>query len=383
MVLRDGTFAIEGRDDRHRESLGQRGYLAPGLRRGYAASDQHYRSPRLPEQLHRGADLRIVEAAAIQAEAHFKSRDLGDTWACVAVFAPDASTEGDFKADLFERFDASYRRFSRLMDRYLPDPGAAAYVDRLARLTAIRAYVRAQFLREDADLDWTDIGAKVKGLIDARIDAEVRPLMQPLSILDQDFEQKIAHLPHDEARASLMEHAVRAQINERLAANPAFFEKLSEQLERIIEELRQRLIDAAEACRRMAELRRQIQGESDIAAEHGLSPVSFAVYELLAGPGAGGSSSDSESPTAGNYVRESAGAYRIAPDDELTAVARRVERVIRHHSVVIDWSSNLEVQREMRRDIKRELRGTGDLTEERLDELAHQIVEVARRRSGP
>ena len=38
--------------------------------------------------------------------------------------------------------------------------------------------------------------------------------------------------------------------------------------------------------------------------------------------------------------------------------------------------------REMRRDIKRELRGTGDFTEERLDELAHQIVDVARRRSG-
>ena len=44
---------------------------------------------------------------------------------------------------------------------------------------------------------------------------------------------------------------------------------------------------------------------------------------------------------------------------------------------MIDWQSNLEVQREMRRDIKRELRGTGDFTEERLDELAHQIVEAA------
>ena len=325
----------------------------------------------------------VIEAAATQAESHFKGLDLGNVWDCAARFAPDASTEGDYKADLFERFNADYRRFSLLMDRYLPDPGAAAYAERLARLTEIRAYARAQFLREEADLDWTDIGAKVKGLIDARIDADVRPLMKPLSILDQDFEQKIAHLPHDEARASLMEHAVRAQINERLEANPAFFEKLSEQLERIIEELRQRLIDAAEACRRMAELRRQIQGETDIAAQHGLSPVSFAVYELLAGPGADGAASDAERPSVGNYVHEGPGAYRAAPDDELTAVARQVESVIQRHSVVIDWSSNLEVQREMRRDIKRALRGTGDFTEERLDELAHRIVEVARRRSGP
>ena len=165
-----------------------------------------------------------------------------------------------------------------------------------------------------------------------------------------------------------MEHAVRAQINERLAENPAFYEKLSEQLDRIIQELRQRLIDAAEACRRLAELRKQVQGEADIAAQHGLSPVSFAVYELLASP----------SVAAG----EASGSYRTALDEQTTAAARAIERAIQRHSDVIDWQSNLEVQREMRRDIKRELRGTGDFTEERLDELAHQIVDVARQRSG-
>ena len=47
-------------------------------------------------------------------------------------------------------------------------------MDRLARLTEIRAYVRAHYLRENANLDWTDIGAKVKKLIDERISADVR-----------------------------------------------------------------------------------------------------------------------------------------------------------------------------------------------------------------
>ena len=64
----------------------------------------------------------LMEAAAVQAESHFKGRNLGDTWACIAVFAPDANTEGNYKADLFELFNADYRRFSRLMDRFLPDP---------------------------------------------------------------------------------------------------------------------------------------------------------------------------------------------------------------------------------------------------------------------
>ena len=107
--------------------------------------------------------------------------------------------------------------------------------------------------------------------------------MSPVSILDQDFEQKIAGLPHDEARASVMEHSIRAQIHEKLADNPVYFERLSAQLERIIQDLRNRLIDSAEACLRMEALLRQARSEADVAAEHGLSPVAFAILELLSG----------------------------------------------------------------------------------------------------
>ncbi len=316
----------------------------------------------------------VIEAAAVHAESHFKGRGLGDTWACVSVFAPDAETEGSFKADLFERFNVDYRQFSRLMDRFLPDPRALDYTDRLTRLTEIRAYVRAQFLREDADADWTDIGAKVKRLVDERIGAQVRPMMKPVSILDQDFEQKIAALPHDESRASIMEHAIRAQIHERRAENPAFYERLSQRLERIIADLRDRLIETAEACRRMAALRDQAPSEADIAAAHGLSPVSFAICGMLDG--------HSEEPVPTTAVREERSPYRTEFDEETKRVARKVESVVNYHSAVVDWQSNLEVQREMRRDVKRELRPTGDYTEEQLEELASRIVESARRRSA-
>ena len=316
----------------------------------------------------------VVEATAVQAESHFKSRDLSDTWVCVSVFAPDASTEGNFKADLFERFNADYSRFSRLMDRFLPDPRALDYTDRLVRLTEIRAYARAQFLREDADVDWTEIGAKVKKLVDERISAQVREMMRPVSILDQDFEQKIAALPHDEARASIMEHAIRAQIHERLADNPAFFEKLSAQLARIIEDLRNRLIDSAEACRRLTLLRQDARSEADIAAEHGLSPVSFAIYELL--------DERPQKAVSTPLVREEQARYRTPIDEETKSIALKVEAIVDRHNAVVDWQSNLEVLREMRRDIKRELRPAGDYTEEQLEELASRIVELARRRSG-
>ena len=316
----------------------------------------------------------VIESAAVRAEAHFKSRDLDDTWACVLMFAPDASTEGDFKADLFERFNSDYRQFSWLMDRFLPDPRALHYVDRLARLTEIRAYVRAQFLRENADVDWTEVGAKVKGLIDRSISAEVREMMEPVSILDSDFEQKIAALPHDDARASIMEHAIRAQISERIGENPGFYERLSAQLKRIIEDLRNHLIDSAEACRQYAEVREQIRGEADTAARHGLSPVSYAVYELLEAR-----SADSDQ---GTDILGPGASSASHLDGDLKNIALTIEGDIDQYVGVVDWQTNLEVQRQMRRDIKRRLRPELGYSEEHLDGLANQIVELARRRSA-
>ena len=209
--------------------------------------------------------------------------------------------------------------------------------------------------------------------MDERISAQVRELMRPVSILDQDFDQKIAALPHDEARASIMEHAIRAQIHEGLSANPVFFEKLSEQLSRIIRDLRNRVIDSAEACTRYAEIRRLIRSEADIAAEHGMSPVSFAIYELLDEP-----ENEPEPPT---QVRKEQAPYRTQLDEQTKSVALMVEAVVAQHAGVVDWQSNDEVKRLMRRDIKRELRPTGDYTEADLEELANRIVELAQRRS--
>jgi len=311
----------------------------------------------------------VIGAAADRAEVHFRGVDLTDRWACVLRFAADSTTEGTFKADAFERFEQDYRELTKLMDQFLPDPQALPYLPRLRRLTEIRAYVRAQFLRQDEAVDWTAIGAKVKALIDTRITADVRALMAPVSILDRDFDAKIAGLPHDEARASLMEHAIRAQISERLAENPAFYERLSETLQRIIQELRDRLIDAAEACRQMAAVRGELRREVTIAEEQGLTPVAFAVYGLLA-----------EEPGADRKVADDAAPYVAKFDEGLKAVARQVDEVIERHRSIVDWHLNNDVQREMRRDIKRLLRSGRAAGEPELDELARRVVDVARRR---
>ena len=63
-----------------------------------------------------------------------------------------------------------------------------------------------------------------------------------------------------------MEHPIRAQIHERLEQTPVFYERLSQRLARIIEQMRSQLIDAAEAYKQMAVLQREVNGEANVAA---------------------------------------------------------------------------------------------------------------------
>ena len=312
---------------------------------------------------------RTLETAAVNAEAHFGDHDVKNTWQCVLVFAGDGSTDNDFDGERFERFNADYRHFSRLIDLYLPDPRVLPFVARLARLTEIRAYVRAQYLREDAGLNWTDIGAKVKQLVDQRISAEIRPLMKPVSILDRDFDQKIADIPHDEAQARTMERAIKAEIWQRLPENPAFYERLSTQLARIIQELREQLINSVEACRRMAELQLQIQQEAEFAAEHGLTPVSLAIYGLL--------DDDFEEPLPSAHVAAPHEPFGREIEESKKNIALKVDTIIEEHRNVVDWQTNHDVQRIIRRDIKRELRQGGEYSETQLDELANKVIGIA------
>lgn len=313
----------------------------------------------------------VIEAAAVRAESRFEGHALDDPVGAALVFAGDSGSADGFRAESFERFEADCRTFARLMDRLLPDPRALAYRDRLARLTAIRQVVRAQYLREDAAANWTEIGAKVRRLLDEHIGAEVRGLMAPVSILAGDFEEKIAALPHDEARASLMEHAIRAEINERLAENRAYYEKLSEKLARIIRELREQVIDAAEAVRRLRELRGEVRSEADAARASGLTAFSYPVFQLLertpleSGPGL---VTGEVAPAPG-------------PDERRKRAAEGIEAVVARYQRFVDWQSNEEALRRMRREVKRLLRRQG-LPELHLDRVTVQVVEIARRRSA-
>ena len=172
-----------------------------------------------------------------------------------------------------------------------------------------------------------------------------------------------------------MEHALRAQINERVAENPALYERLSEALARIIGELRGKVIDAAEGCKRMAALREQVTQEEMFAADQGLTPMAYAVYGLLGRKRTEAGDPGGSSPAASEHLE-------LQPADldaRVKETALDIEEIVRNLQSLLDWHENLESQREVRRDIKRRLRA-GPYDEGEVEELARQVMEMARKR---
>ena len=314
-----------------------------------------------------------VATLCVQAESYFAGRDIDDVRDCAGVFRPAPDSGEHFDEDVFRQFNTDYRRLSLAMDRMLPDPGVLPYVIRLARLTEIRGYVRTLYLREDGGRYWADVGAKVKGYLNEHVNTAARPLVKPLSLQDEAFDSKINELSHAQARALELEHSLRAFVREHRSNNPMFYEELSQQLERIVRDLRNRTTDVDNGVQRMIDLKSQLLREPDVAAAHGLTPVGFAIYELI--------QEGDRAELSQSVLREENGTYQTG-SSQATAhdLASDVERRLDRYLNVVDWSSNPDVQRKMRRDVKRCLRPTREYSEDDLSQLARSIVDVIRRR---
>ena len=246
--------------------------------------------------------------------------DTNDLDACVRVLEPD---------DVRAGFDLAFRRFSQSMDMLLPDQRALAYHADLRWLGKIRGTARARY--RDDRLDLSGCGEKVRQLIADAVAADgIQILVKEVQLFSPEFEEKVAALETDDAKASEMEHAIRHEINVRVEENPAFYQSLRKRLEEIIELRRLERLDAAQQLTLLNGLRQELQGEQVKAKDMGLAAL----------------------------IDEA-----VAPFTDL-----------------VDWWQKDDVQRQMRSKIKRQLRASG-IAGEAVESLAADIVDLAKVRT--
>jgi type I restriction enzyme R subunit len=204
---------------------------------------------------------------------------------------------------------------------------------------------------------------------DAVIAEGIQILVKQVSLFTPEFDEKLRALKSDDARASEMEHAIKSQIHARIEDNPAFFTSLRERLERIVEDGKAKRIDAAQQLELFQALARELRGEAGAAEELGLSETGFAIYGLL-----------TERPPLVVSER-TAPPYGTPIDEARTALASLLEEQLEPQVAIVDWAHKEDVQREMRRLIKRQLRAAS-LPAEKVEATAESIVDLLKRRRG-
>jgi type I restriction enzyme R subunit len=294
----------------------------------------------------------------------FAKVNRGDPEACLRVLEPE-----DRRAE----FESAFKRFAQSMDMVLPDPAALPYQQDLQWLGKLREVARARF--RDPGMDLSGCGAKVKKLIEEHILSEgIVSLLEPVSIFSKRFDEEVAKLASPEARASEMEHAIRHEINVHLAGDPAFYQRLSERLEEIILDRRQSRLEGIRAIRQLQALAEDMRNRRQHAERLGLSPDGLAFYHLLADEA-------DQQPGRANpeSVAEEPGAYGSDPGNEAwKALASDILTAL-EDLTVIDWTRKDDIQREMRRRIKRHLRASG-CSGERIEAVTAKLMDLARAR---
>jgi len=288
----------------------------------------------------------------------FEKVNRKDLESCLRILEPE-----DRRAE----FEMAFRRFTQSMDMVLPDPAGLEFMADLRWLGKLREVARARF--RDPGLDLSGCGAKVRKIIEEHVRAEgIVPLVKPVSIFSEKFDEEVAKLRSTEAKASEMEHAIRYEINVRLSEDPVFYQKLSERLEELIQQRREERVKDAEALKRLQQLADEMRSLRKKAESLGLSEDALPFYNLL---------TDDGDSAQGGQIAEPRAKYRTSKDDP-RVLAKEILEALRGLAV-IDWTQKDDVQREMRREIKRRLRAAG-FVDDRIEPMTGRLMELARAR---
>ncbi|MER5420447.1 type I restriction endonuclease subunit R [Streptosporangium roseum] len=181
--------------------------------------------------------------------------------------------------ELRDRFEVDLKRFLTTVDAVLPNPEAKPYLPDVKLFALIKLHTGRRYRVQDGEFDPSLYGAKIRELIDQHVESlGVEQKLPPVALTSPDFDTKVeAMAGGSRARASEMEHALRHHIDVHLAEDPERYRRLSERLERILEEFKENFEQQVLAFAALITEARDERPEYP----HGLGPVEGPLYGVL------------------------------------------------------------------------------------------------------
>jgi type I restriction enzyme R subunit len=314
-------------------------------------------------------ELPVLEERYQRLLQHFRSAGIGEIEAFVTGKLPDAHREvavvhaaagamEDIK--LRADFEVYLKKFLQSLNLILPHQAGHPYRGPARRFGYLLRMVKERY--KDESIDISDAGAKVRALINEHlIDLGINPKIPPIELLSPDFLEHVRkHSGGDpEAKASEMEHALRKHCTIHFDEDPAFYQRLSEKLEKLIEAQKDNWQALAEGYE---QLRREAAAGRTETIE-GLTKEATTFYD---------------------YVVKLAFDGTGVPSEHLPRLKRLMSRVVdtlQDTIGIIDfWKKPIEVKK-LRGNIDTEilLSGIPQLTE-RHERIAVEIVKLAEKR---
>lgn len=259
-------------------------------------------------------------------------------------------------------FEVNLNKFLQSLNLILPHPAGHPYRGAARRFGYLLRMVKERY--KDESLDVAGAGEKVKALINEHlIDLGINPRIPPIELLADDFIAKIqAHSKgRPDAKASEMEHAIRKHCTIHFDEDPAFYKRLSDKLEELIQQHRnnwEELVEGYEQLRQEA-----MEGRTEVV--EGLTKEATTFYE---------------------YTVQLAFEGKEVPLDTQEAVINLVARVVtmlQHTIGVLDfWSKPIEVKK-LRGNIDTEiLLANIPQLNAKHERIAVEIVKLAEKRHG-
>jgi len=168
--------------------------------------------------------LRDRHADAI---AFFKDIDRDDNDAILEYFEP---------IDRRDEFEQAFKMFSKALDVVLPDKESDPYIDDFKFLSKARQIIRTYY--EGVKPSTRPYARKIQKLIDDHIRSlHISELIDPMEITYENFLAFVKKkVKSERAQTALIKNKAIQVIEELKGNNPAYYEKLWERLQKLIEE---------------------------------------------------------------------------------------------------------------------------------------------------
>lgn len=210
-----------------------------------------------------------LQAAHTRVKQHLKGHDLTDIDACIAAL------EDELKR---QQFEADFRTFAKQVEIVLPDPAANPFLSDLKALGKVVVGCRNRY--RDEHLDIVGCGEKVRALIEEHVRATgVDPRVPPTKLFDVEFEEVLAAQSNDRAKASEVEHAIKAHLKVKLDDDPEYYQSLSLRLEEIIQKYQNKWEELAQQLLLFRDGMEQEKSQEN--EDLGLSETEGAFYRSL------------------------------------------------------------------------------------------------------